>query len=87
MIAVRQSAMLAVWSGPAGQLVPRGGLLGYCCYVKNLHEAVIDGDTASIIDQLQKAQLKDQKRIKRLGGVERYAYGLVGHCRDCRVAM
>jgi hypothetical protein len=45
------------------------------CYFKNLHEAVIDGDTSTIISKLQNAQAKDARAIKRLGGVERTVHG------------
>ena len=50
-----------------------------CCYFKNLHEAVLDGDTGTIITKLQNAQARDARTIKRMGGVERTTHGKAGN--------
>lgn len=42
-----------------------------CCYWRNVHEAVIDGDSRSIIEQMSNAQRRDSAAIRKAGGVER----------------
>lgn len=42
-----------------------------CCYAKDMVEAVVDADCDSIARQVLRARLRDAKKIRSLGGVER----------------